>query len=99
MAPFFQKSLDGASGLTTGTTVATAQLSNPSLQVTVGSGAGYTLQILGSNDGVGFTQIGSDITAPGVYAISPVPLLVRVDITTAGTAANVNAIIAGETPG
>lgn len=99
MAPLSRKSLDDVSGVSTGVAIPTAPLWNPSLQVTVGSGAGYTLQLLGSNDGVGFTQIGSDISAPGIYAISPVPLEVRVDVTVIGTGANINAIVAGETLG
>lgn len=72
--------------VTTGTAVDVSHLQDLEVQIIDHASAmDSTEKLMGSQDGTGWNQIGSDITAPGFYPIGPRLKMIRIDTSVAGT--------------
>ena len=92
--------LDAVAAPVAGAFVSTANLSNPTLH-TLGTFTG-TIEIEGTNEdppvAANIFQIGSDITAPGLIALDPIPNFIRANAT-ALSAGAATLVLGAELPG
>jgi hypothetical protein len=87
--------------VTTGTAVAIKHLMpEKSIQFTgmlSGTFSLATLQIMGSNDGANFEQLGSDVTTNGIVSVTAPVQFIRID-RTVGTTGTITATLCGFGP-